>query len=460
MKKNDLCTGTVQRVDFPGKGIVACGDSLCTVKNVIPGQTVEFRVKKKKNGRWQGTLLSLLSPSVLEKRQPLCSLFPGCGGCLYQTMDYEDQLSMKLAQVKRLLLPVVTRQDLSPADAEALFTGISGSPEELGYRNKMEFTFGDAEKDGPLTLGLHKKNSNYDILPVTDCAIVHPDFNKIVTAVQAYFREIGGVYYHKMTHKGVLRNLLVRRAVSTGEILIGLVCTTQDSYPLYPLVQQLLSLPLEGRICGILQMENDSVADVVKSSRTRVLFGRDYLNEKLLGLSFRISPFSFFQTNTKGAEVLYRTAAAFIGDVKDALVFDLYSGTGTIAQMLSASAGRVIGVEIVEEAVQAARENAAANGIGNCTFIAGDVLKVLDDLAERPDYLILDPPRDGIHPAALPKIISYGAERIVYISCKPTSLARDLDILLSSGYRAEEIRCVDMFPETVHVETVCLLTHS
>lgn len=459
MKRNDLCTGVVERVDYPGKGILTANGTACEVKNVMPGQEISFRVKKKKNGRWQGNLLDVLAPSTLETRKPVCSLFPKCGGCMYQTMAYEEQLSMKYEQVKRLLMPALKTQTGSEAAAESLFKGIDGSPSEFCYRNKMEFSFGDSEKDGPLTLGLHQKNSNYNILPVTDCAIVHPDFNVIVTAVQAFFRASGNTYYHKMSHTGGLRSLLVRRTASTGEILTALVASTQEKYDLEGFKNLILGLPLEGTVTGILFMENDSVADVVQSQRTEILYGRDTIREEMLGLSFEITPFSFFQTNTKGAEVLYQTAGRMIGDVDNATAFDLYSGTGTIAQMLSKAAGRVIGVEIVAEAVEAARKNASVNGISNCEFIAGDVLKVLDDIDVRPDFLVLDPPRDGIHPDALSKIIAYQADRIVYISCKPTSLARDLAAFLSGGYEVQEIRCVDMFPETVHIETVCCLYH-
>ena len=228
-------------------------------------------------------------------------------------------------------------------------------------------------------------------------------------------------------------------------------------------MDQLLSLDLNGMITGVLHTKNDSVADVVQSDETITLYGQDYFYEELLGLKFKISQFSFFQTNTLGAEVLYETAREYLGDISDSgkndkTVFDLYSGTGTIAQLLAPVCGKVIGVEIVEEAVEAAKENAKLNGLSNCEFIAGDVLKVIDDITEKPDFIVLDPPRDGIHPKALQKIIDYKVDRIVYISCKPTSLARDLEVLLESGYRMERVTAVDQFPGTVHVETVVLMS--
>ena len=197
----------------------------------------------------------------------------------------------------------------------------------------------------------------------------------------------------------------------------------------------------------------------MQNDKTEILYGQDCFYEELLGLKFKISPFSFFQTNSLGAEVLYETARSYIGETRDKVIFDLYSGTGTIAQVLAPVARHVTGVEIVEEAVEAAKENASRNGLNNCSFLAGDVLKVIDSLEEKPDLIVLDPPRDGIHPKALEKICNFQVDRMVYISCKPTSLVRDLELLQARGYRVERACAVDLFPGTVHVETVVLLSH-
>ena len=334
----------------------------------------------------------------------------------------------------------------------------------------MEYSFGDAQKDGPLTLGMHKRGSFHDIVTVDQCRIVSEDYNKILVCTQEFFRKHKVPFYHKMRHTGYLRHLLVRRGEKTGELLVDLVTTTQleqlpedlqEQTMLDAYCEALLALPLEGTLTGILHTKNDSMADIVKDEGTDLLYGRDYFYEELLGLQFKISPFSFFQTNSLGAEKLYEKAREFIGDALDdkkKLVYDLYTGTGTIAQMMAPAAKKVIGVEIIEEAVEAAKENAARNGLNNCEFIAGDVMKVLDTITEQPDFIMLDPPRDGIHPKALERIISYGVERMVYISCKPTSLQRDLEVLQARGYQVEKVACVDMFPGTVHVETVCLLS--
>lgn len=459
MKKGEVYEGIIEQVDFPNKGRVMVDGQPVIVKNGMPGQRVRFMINKKRGGRVEARLLGVLEPSPLETRKPVCSIFPQCGGCMYQTMDYSHQLEMKQEQIRRLLDTAIKNggQVDENGNPDYVFEGIKGSPTEFRYRNKMEFSFGDAEKDGPLTLGLHKKGSTYDVLTASDCKLVHEDLTKILICVLDYCKEQGFTYYHKMRHEGYLRHLLLRRGNTTGEILINLVTTTQLDPDLSELVERLLALPLEGTIVGILHILNDSLADLVQSDETRVLYGQDYFYENLLGLKFKITPFSFFQPNSLGAEVLYETARSYIGDTRDMTVFDLYSGTGTISQILAAVAKKVIGVEIVEEAVVAARENAERNGIENCEFIAGDVLKVLDEIGEKPDFIVLDPPRDGIHPKALPKIINYQVENLVYISCKPTSLARDLEIFLKQGYRVERCVCVDQFAQTVHTETICHL---
>ena len=453
MKKGQIYEGIIERVDFPNKGIVfvAEEEQYVTVKNGIPGQKIRFMINKFKRGNAEGRLLEVLEKSPLETREPVCSIFPACGGCMYQTMPYEEQVKMKEGQIRRIMDPVVK--------GEYLFEGVKHSPKEFHYRNKMEFSFGDEFKDGPLSLGLHKKGSTYDVLTAGDCQLVHEDMDKILLCVLKYFKERNVSYYKKMQHVGYLRHLLLRRGDTTGEILVNLVTTTQEEHDLTPLVEELLALELEGKIVGILHILNDSLSDVVKSDETRILYGQDFFYEKLLGLEFKITPFSFFQPNSKGAEVLYETVREYIGDIDNQVVFDLFSGTGTIGQVLAPVAKKVIGVEIIEEAVEAAKENAVRNGLSNCRFIAGDVFKVLDEIEEKPDVIVLDPPRDGIHPKALPKILNYGVDKIVYISCKMTSLARDLEMMQLAGYRVEKMTAVDQFCETVHVETVVLLSY-
>lgn len=465
MKKGQVYSGIVERVDFPNKGIVKVGEETCVIKNSLPGQNIRFCVNKVRKGKAEARLLEVIEKSPLEVGAP-CSYFGLCGGCTYLSLPYEEQLRIKGEQVKRLLDGVLNRQE-----QDYIWEGIKGSPKEYEYRNKMEFSFGDEYKDGPLSLGMHKRGSFYDVVHVDDCQIVDADYRLIITTVLEYFRQHKTSYYHRMRHEGFLRHLLVRKASGTGEILVALVTTSQQQ-EIETLVDGFKQVLLDaeeagkfaGKIAGILHITNDSLADVVKSDRTDILYGNDFFYEEILGLKFKISTFSFFQTNSYSAEVLYSTAREYVGDLsgqgkagKAPIVFDLYSGTGTIAQLMAPVAGKVIGVEIVEEAVEAAIKNAKLNGLNNCDFIAGDVLKVLDDIEEKPDMIILDPPRDGIHPKTLPKIIDYGVDRIVYISCKPSSLVRDLEVFLESGYRVEKAVAVDQFPWTANCEVLTLL---
>ena len=455
MKKGVEYTGVVTKVTFPNKGEVDCGeDGIASVKGTLPGQKVKFVVSKKRSGKAQGRLKEVIEKSPMEDVEPNCPHFGDCGGCSYQTMSYENQLKLKEDMVKGILDNAIK--------GDYQFEGILGSPVQWGYRNKMEFSFGDQFKDGPLALGMHKKNSFHDIVTVDNCKIVDKDYNIILRCVLDYCAKKELPFYHKLRHEGYVRHLLVRRTTKTKELLVALVTTSDEEMEkkadLMSLVEEIKALDLSAKLCGVIHIINDGLADVVQSDETRVLYGQEYVYEELLGLKFKISVFSFFQTNSLGAEVLYSKAREYIGETKDKLIFDLYSGTGTIAQILAPVAKKVVGVEIIEEAVEAAKVNASLNNLDNCEFIAGDVLKVIDDLQDKPDLIVLDPPRDGINPKALQKIIDFGVDRMVYISCKPTSLARDLEMLQEQGYKVEKACAVDMFPGTVHVETVVLLS--
>lgn len=471
MKKGQEYVGIADYMDFPNKCIVSVDgeDKKAVVKDALPGQTVRFIVNKTHKDKCEGRLLEVIKKSQKETQEPPCAHFGICGGCAYQTLPYDEQLKLKASQVKSIIDGVSENYE---------FEGIKGSPIQWEYRNKMEFSFGDEYKDGPLALGMHKKGSFYDIVTVNDCRIADEDYRTILTCVLSHMQERKITYFHKLSHKGCLRHLLIRKAAKTGEILVALVtsgqygtesdngfdisgsaadcgkCDINAYLGLEEMCVRLLSLNLKGRITGILHVENNSPADVVYCDKSEILYGQDFFYEELLGLRFKISAFSFFQTNSLGAEVLYETVRSYVGDTKDRLIFDLYSGTGTIAQMLAPVAKKVIGVEIVEEAVCAAKQNAALNNLSNCEFLAGDVLKMLDTIEEKPDIIVLDPPRDGIHPKALLKIIDYGVDRIVYISCKPTSLGRDLLVFKEYGYELEKACCVDMFCNARHVETI------
>ena len=479
LKKGLDYTGKVIRSVYPNKAIVECEGEKIAVKGALKGQTVKFRLSKVRNGRCEGKLVEVTERSTIETEEPFCPHFELCGGCTYQRLTYDNLLKLKAEQVKDILDGCL--------DYDYEFMGIAASPNEKAYRNKMEFSFGDSCKDGELTLGLHKAGSFYDILQITDCKITNDDYNTIVKYVVELCRKWKLDYCHKMSHVGYLRHLLIRRAATTGEILVNLVTTSQwpgrvmipntenvdsadnperadvvydddEAVFLSELKDGLLNLNLNGSIVGLLHSTNDDPADAVKADRIDVLKGKDFFFEEILGQIFKITTFSFFQTNSFGAEVLYSIVRDFVGNTKDKNVFDLYSGTGTIAQIIAPVAKSVTGVEIVPEAVESAKMNASLNGLDNCKFICGDVLKVLDELKDKPDIIVLDPPREGIHPKAIDKIINYGVDTIVYVSCKPTSLARDLEIFNANGYKVVKAKCCDMFPWTVHVETVCLIS--
>lgn len=377
-----------------------------------------------------------------------------------QSVPYDRQLEIKESEMRQLFVPVMGEEHF-----DAINEGIVGSPKSSEYRNKMELSFGNEEKDGPLRLGMHRRGSFYDIEEVYDCRIMDSTFRKILTITADYYRNKGLNFFHKMAHTGYLRHLLLRKGEKSNQYLIDIVTSTDiDGEYEKSLLDEWCSLILseftDGRIRGILHTRNDRPADAIIDEGTEILYGTDYFYDELLGLNFKVTPFSFFQTNSLGAEKLYETAREFITGNNLGEVFDLYSGTGTIAQVLSPSAIHVTGVEIVEEAVEAARENAELNNLTNCDFIAGDVFKVLESLDTVPDTIVLDPPRDGVSPKALGKILGYGVKNIIYIACKPTSLARDIPAFMAEGYQSDRFKLVDMFPSTSGVEAVCLFSKS
>lgn len=448
MNKGDVIEILIDKTEFPNKGIGCIQNKKVIVKNALKGQKVKAQINKKRRNKIEGKLLEVIEKADYEKGQ-ICEHFGVCGGCLYQTIPYEKQLEIKKEQVKSILdLVIEDKYD---------FLDIVPSPEILGYRNKMEFSFGDEYKDGPLALGMHQRGRFYEIVTTNDCQIADYDFRTILCKILEYFQGNNLSFYHKKTHKGFLRHLVIRKAKKTGEILVNLVTSSQNILEKEKLVEILMTIELEGKIKGILHTTNDSLGDVVQADKIELLYGENQITEELLGLKFNISAFSFFQTNSLGAEKLYSVVREFIGETKDKIIFDLYSGTGTIAQILAPVAKKVIGIEIVEEAVVKAKENAALNNLVNCEFIAGDVLKKVEELKDKPDIIILDPPREGIHPKAINKIIDFKPDTFIYVSCKPTSLKKDLPIFLDNGYRISKVQCVDMFPHTPHVETIVLL---
>lgn len=446
MKRGQIVEVKIVDMEFPAKGIGEIEGKKIYIKNALKGQKVKTRIKKNRREYAEGKLIEVVEQSPFES-ESFCSHFGLCGGCARQTVDYDTQLQIKADLVKKLI------DDAGIESYEYL--GIEKSPEVYGYRNKMEYSFGDEIKGGEMTLGMHKRGMFNSVVTVDQCKLVDDDFNDILKFNLRYFKERQIPHYNNKAHKGYLRHLVVRKGLNTGEMLVVLVTSSQLDIDLSEYTKSLLDIKFKGELKGIIHIYNDNLADAVKCDKMEILYGQDYFYDELLGLRFKIYPFSFFQTNTLGAEVLYQTALDFIEDKENKIVFDLYCGTGTIGQIAAQKAKKVIGIEIVEEAVKAANENAAMNNLDNCHFIAGDVLKKIDELDEKPDIIILDPPRVGVNPKALSKILKFQPKEIIYVSCNPKTLAENLKQIKEEGsYKVEKVKCVDMFPHTPHVETI------
>lgn len=448
MKRSKEYIFDITGTEFPGMGTAEYeGEEVC-IKRALPGQKVKAQVTKKKAGKFHAKLKEIIE-DVDYKIEPKCPHFEDCGGCTHQFITYDKQIELKKMQVLKLF------KEANIKDFN--FLGIEKSPCIWEYRNKMEFSFGDLEKDGELCLGMHKRNASFSILNTENCQIVDRDFRTILDFVVKYFREKKFPFYRVMSHKGYLRNLVIRKGKNTNEILINLVTTSQIDFNLDEFSNMLLNLNYDGEIKGIIHTINDSLSNTVQADSVEILYGRDYIYEKILGLKFKISPFSFFQTNSNGAAELYSIVKDFLGNCDNKVVFDLYCGTGTIGQIVAPNAKKVIGVELIEEAVEAAKENAKLNGLDNCEFIAGDVAKIIKDINVKPDVIILDPPRPGITPKAMDYVIKFNANEIIYVSCNPKTLVSDLKVLIENGYAVKDVKIKDMFPSTPHVETVVLL---
>lgn len=448
MRKGSEVTVKIEKTQFPSVGVGTLGERKIYVKGAFPGQVVAGRVKKKRQEFAELKLTNIVEKCEYEIDAP-CELFGQCGGCTSQNLKYEKQLELLGQEVKDLFV------EANIPTGE--FLGVVGSSDQWEYRNKMEFTFGDLEKGGELTLGMHMKGKSFGIVTVDNCLIVDEDFRKVIRATLDYFRKQDLTYYRIMKRVGYLRHLVVRKAINTGELMVNLVTTTQESFDLTEWTEIITNIDYKGTLVSVLHTENDSFSDAVICDKLNVLYGRDYIIENLLGLKFKISPFSFFQTNSRGAESLYSIVRDFLGDSGDKVVFDLYCGTGTIGQIAAANAKKVIGVELIEEAVEAAKENAKLNGLDNCEFISGDVAEIIKTIKVKPDTIILDPPRSGVHPKAMEYVIKFNPKEIIYVSCNPKTLVENLQSLIDNGYKIIKTVVKDMFPNTPHAETVVKL---
>ena len=446
MKRGSQVTIKIEKTEFPSVGISEFEGKKLYIKGAFPGQTVKGTVKKKRDTYADVKLVEVLEKAPYEIEAP-CPHFGVCGGCSSQNLTYEKQLELLSDEVCELF----EDKDLPMG----MYLGVKGSENTWEYRNKMEFTFGDLEKGGELTLGMHMKGKSFGVLTVDKCMIVDEDFRKVLTVTVEYFRKQNLPYYRVMKREGYLRHLVVRKASNTGELMVNLVTTTQIDFDLSEYTELLKSQTYKGKLVSVLHTENNSFSDAVVPEKVNILYGRGYIIEELLDLKFKISPFSFFQTNSRGAESLYSIVRDFMGNGDNKVVFDLYCGTGTIGQIAAPNAKKVIGLELIEEAVEAAKENAKLNGLDNCEFIAGDVAETIKQVKVKPDIIILDPPRSGVSPKALDYVIKFNAKEIIYVSCNPKTMVDNLETLLAAGYKVEKSKVKDMFPNTPHAE-VCV----
>ena len=421
-------------------------------KGGIIGQSVRVKSKRSNKDKVKAKYIELLENSTFENNEDTCLNPSICGGCAYQKLGYETELMIKQKLIKDLFEENnITYDNQIP---------INRSARLKGYRNKMEYTFGDFTKGGELVLGLHRENRFYEIVDTKSCNIIDEDFNIIRLAVQDYFRKKKTKFYHKKTKEGLLRHLVVRKAHRTGEIMILLVTTSDPSFDdiRKKLFQNyLLDINLSGQIVSIYHIINDSPADAVIPEKVNLLFGKSYITEQMLGLEFRISPFSFFQPNVFTAEKLYLKAIEMAGVDQNMDILDLYSGTGTITQLMARYAKSATGIEIVKEAVDKAIENANVNEIDNINFLCGDVLEEIEKVGNKYDAIILDPPRAGISEKSLEKILNIDCNKFVYISCNPKTQVENIKKFIDSGFKIENYEIFDQFPRSTHVESLALL---
>lgn len=378
----------------------------------------------------------------------LCSVFGKCGGCEFLDIEYDEQLKNK----EKKVFEIFKNLNLKPKN----YHGIVKSPNTYEYRNKMEYTFGNESKDAPLNLGMKAKGRKFDVHYTKDCKLVDDDFNQIVIFTRQFFLEREYTFRNYRAHKGYLRHLSVRKGLNTNELLINIATdqTDENDKDIKLWAEGVLNLKLKSKIVSILHSKTGAKGNVLKADKLEIIYGKDYYIEKILDLKFKIGPFSFFQTNTYGAEKLYETAIQYAENTD--ITYDLYSGTGTIASLLSKKSKKVYAVEIIKEAVEMAKENAELNDIFNVEFICGDVKEEITKLEGHPDFVVLDPPRAGLNPKVLKFLKEQKFRKIIYVSCNPETLAENIKEV-EDLYDFQHYHLVDMFPNTRHIESVAVL---
>jgi 23S rRNA (uracil1939-C5)-methyltransferase len=440
---------TIDSLAYGGNGVARLGGFVVFVRRALPGDVVRARVTKVRRSHAEATALSVVEPGANRVEAP-CDHYPACGGCRFQDLAYEVQLSEKVAQVRDALVRLggVSDPPLEPAlPAESLFH----------YRNKLEYSFAPGS-DGPV-VGFHRAGRWDEVVDIRECWLTTELGNRVRDAARSWAREHGLKAYDQAAQQGFLRHLVVREGRNTGQALVVLV-TAPGELLEESFVRAMTRFP---EVKSVYWGVNDRPAEVT-GVPTRLLWGEEAIEEKLCGLRFRVRPNAFLQTNTAMAERLYELAVGYAELSGVETVYDLYCGTGTIGLAMAPAALTVWGVEASEESVACAIENAELNGIGNAAFFAGDVARSLEELRERagaPDVVVVDPPRAGLSPKALREVARQETPRLVYVSCNPTTLAGNVKQLVADwGYSLVRARPVDMFPHTPHIETVALLARA
>lgn len=454
MQKNDLVTVRIEDMGTGGEGIGKVDGCALFIKDAIIGDLVEAKVMKMKKNYGYARLMNILAPSPA-RQNARCKEARRCGGCQIQEMDYRQQLAFKKDKVENNLL----RLGAVPKEVlDAAMEGIIGMDEPFRYRNKAQYPIG-RDREGHLTAGFYAGRTHQIIpLPDMDCALGTEENQPILQEILAFMEECHVQPYDEETHAGLVRHVLIRKGFATGELMVCLVING-DALPHSDVLAERLS-PIQG-MTSITCSVNKEKTNVIMGKNIQTIWGQDYITDYIGDVKFHISPLSFYQVNPVQTERLYGTALEFAGLTGEETVWDLYCGIGTISLFLARRAGRVYGVEIVPQAIRDAKNNAAINDISNARFYVGKAEEVLPGMYEKEgvqaDVIVVDPPRKGCEQVVLETMVKMQPERIVYVSCDPATLARDVKYLRENGYELDRVKAVDMFPHTVHVETVVLL---
>jgi 23S rRNA (uracil1939-C5)-methyltransferase len=457
LKRKQEVQVSIEKIAFGGKGIAYLDDFVIFIKDTLPGDLVKARVFKKKMNYAEAKLLAIISPSPLRITPP-CPYFSWCGGCIWQNITYEEQLRIKRQHVTESVTHIAGIDNtpvLPPLPSHKIWA----------YRNKMEFSFsdhrwflpdelGNPDLERSFVLGLHVSGTFDKIINIDHCLLQSDSANKVLRTVFSYCKQYHLVPYSLKLHTGFLRFLVIRESQDSGSLMINLVTAYEDQKSLWPLAKHVMQVVPE--VVSFINTINDRKAQIACGDREIVIAGEKIITDKLFDLHFKISANSFFQTNTVQAEKLYQTVLDFCASGTGDIIWDLYCGTGTITIFLTRHAKKVIGFEMEESALTDARLNAQVHGISNIEFIAGDLAQSLPHTAELPDIIVVDPPRSGMHPKVTRFLSQIKTGKIIYVSCNPTTMARDLQTLTET-YELVKVQPVDMFPHTYHIESVALL---